>query len=1291
MQLPKRIFLSACGAVFLMAASHAQPIGQYRDALSNFQVTSMVEDTQGFIWMGTRHGLSRYDGSSYLTFYATSFPGGLKSDYIYSLDADTDGSVWIGCKSGYYNYRNGKFLLDDPNTIYNPNTHVLNQDEDHFIAVGVDGIARFGKVRDGGEKRILTFLGIHQDSRTSNISHVVVSSLADIWYTVSAENGCDITVLDRKVKLLEQISMPGVRKVTDMAAGINGSVWIATDKGFRAFDETSRNPVSVPGEVSRLVKEEDILLVKKYGAFGVLVGLRGKGLYLYDFRSRTLSSLHPEEHLNTDQAVCLVDTRGNVWIADGLSAPRCLVSGEPSMRTQTEGTLSHILQMDMDRDGFLHLRTSSGYYTYDPVRKDILGQLAADGPLSVQMLDSQNRLWLTRSGSDLSCFRLEGGTMIPMVSYPLNAGINAVSEDGDGNIWVFTTNREISLIRKETGILETGVARLNDLYSFPVTDRRSGTIYINSLGDSTLVCTLDGLKPNETALNSISCVLTATDGALWYGTFNKGLVRIDPETRLSEHFDQARNLPESDIKSILEDREGNLWICTSRYITRYDPAEKEFRTIYDHGLSQNDFYENLCACPDSEGNLYFGGNGGYTKIHPADWKGSPARQEPPLLLEEFLANGQGMPVSASETVLDHRQRNIQFRFATIDYGKGSRNSYACMLEGLETDWTFTTANIASFNNLRPGKYCFRVKGLGMDGAFLEQELAVPFRIRPSAWESPLAMVLYAIFSLGLVFAIIVLLTRIRTQQERLSLNEQKEELQQEHIDFLTDISHEFRTPLSLIYGPLKQFREHETALSDQGKASLEMMERNTERLMDLTEQILSNSAQREKERKLRVSPQDVPAFIGELADIFRQAALEKDIHFSASVDPAPEEVNFDREKVEKIMYNLLSNAFKYTPEHGTVSLEFAPGDDGTSQFRVRDDGPGISREMQSRLFIRFDRMGAEKTDISGSGIGLHYAWKLTRIHKGSLRYESPEGKGSLFTLTIPTRKEAYTQTELTASGTLVKNPAPQQEGEVPASSGKATLVLVEDNEDVRVFLKSFLSEKYNVLPCSDGEEGMDRIRNTVPDIVVSDVMMPRKNGFTLCRELKADPDLYHIPVILLTAKADTGSSIKGLEGGAEAYITKPFDPEFLAASIETLLENRRKIQRRIISLTSSSLQKETVREALPLKQEDKVFLEKIHAILDQNLSQPDFSVESLSASLFMSYSSLYAKVKALTGQPPLTYVNTYKMNIAREMLQSGKYTVTEVAYEVGAANSSSFARSFRKQFGKSPTEVVGKD
>ena len=433
--------------------------------------------------------------------------------------------------------------------------------------------------------------------------------------------------------------------------------------------------------------------------------------------------------------------------------------------------------------------------------------------------------------------------------------------------------------------------------------------------------------------------------------------------------------------------------------------------------------------------------------------------------------------------------------------------------------------------------------------------------------------------------------------------------------------------------------------------------------------------------RLSISRGDIIAFTKDLYLDFWPMAQQKELNITFTPSVKSLIMPFDRQMVETIVYNLLSNAVKYTPEHGHIRIGLEQ-DGEKARISVQDDGIGIPEEKRPHIFDRFERLGVQEGE--GSGIGLHYAQHLAGLHKGQITYTPAPGGGSIFTLEIPTSADAYSPEEK-----LTKNASSQLLTQDLQTSGvhenARTVLVVEDNLEVRLYLQYLLSANYNVLLAPDGESAMDTLKISMPDLVLSDVMMPRKDGYALCREIKENEQWHHIPVILLTAKADKASHVKGLDTGADAYIPKPFDPDILLAEIQTLLRNREKLQQRILNLTPETMESISEEES-GLTVLEKRFMEKVQQAMERHLDNVEFNVDALAGEVAVSYSSLYAKVKALTGQTPQQYMGAYRMNRAAELLLSGEYTISEIADKVGSSSPANFTRVFKKHFGVAPSE-----
>lgn len=566
-----------------------------------------------------------------------------------------------------------------------------------------------------------------------------------------------------------------------------------------------------------------------------------------------------------------------------------------------------------------------------------------------------------------------------------------------------------------------------------------------------------------------------------------------------------------------------------------------------------------------------------------------------------------------------------------------------------------------------------------------------------AWLAPAALIFYIfLIPIALSFGMQVWCWW-KNQQENAHRFDIQHEQQQQHLHFVANVSHELRTPLTLISAPLKELIEH-NEMNSHDRELLNVMQRSVVRLNHLAEQILDTSNREHDDRVLKVTMGDIAGFIETVVSNFRFYAHEKGLHLSFDQQTNCRMGFFDMEKTEKIISNLISNAIKYTPEGGDIVVRVLLKDNMV-EIVVKDSGIGVTGSKQREMFRRFNRLDVSMVSpqVQGFGVGLHYAQCLAFLHHGRIIYEPNIPQGSRFTLVIPYTQEAYDEVE----SQLV---APVKDENKSTSSTtddllsaneehEQTVLFVEDDYEMRAYVNMLLAEDYNVTVACDGEEALEKLKINIPDIVISDVVMHRMDGFELCSTIKASSDYGYLPVLLLTAKSDIANRRHGADCGADAYIGKPFDPYYLKSVVASILENRRRIQRIILNMTPSTLQTEpaaehaTMEEETILSQRDRTFLSSLHNLLDTHLADSDLNVNTIAQELGMSYSSLYARVKDLTGQTPQNFLSTYRLNIAMELLRTHNYTVSEVCYKVGASSQSNFSRAFKKQFGVSPSTV----
>lgn len=568
-----------------------------------------------------------------------------------------------------------------------------------------------------------------------------------------------------------------------------------------------------------------------------------------------------------------------------------------------------------------------------------------------------------------------------------------------------------------------------------------------------------------------------------------------------------------------------------------------------------------------------------------------------------------------------------------------------------------------------------------------------FVTRPEdPWFAPAALVFYIFFIPIIISYTVSFWKQWKNREEKIRMSEEQQELREQHLHFVANISHEIRTPLTLISAPLKELVAN-NELNQHDRDLLAIMQRNVNRLNHLAEQILNTGNHDKDDRVLKETFGDIGAFVENIANNFRYYSHEKGLHLTFDSQTESQQGYFDMEKVEKIVSNLMSNAIKYTPEGGEIVVRVMINGKN-AEIVVKDTGIGITGSKQREMFRRFNRLDVSVLNPSskGFGVGLHYAQCLAFLHRGRINYEPNVPNGSRFTLSIP-YKEAVTAVSLAEDEPVAETKEDKPEiMKSEIDENLPTILLTEDDYEMRGYIQMLLQDDYNVIVACDGEEALDKLSMNIPDLVLSDVVMKRMDGFELCSKIKASPDYGYLPVLLLTAKSDMDNRKHGIDCGADAYIGKPFDPYYLKSVIASVLENRMRIQRIIRNMThveevTEAVSEENISDEPIMTERDKEFLSSFHRLMADHLEDSDLNVNVLASEMNMSYSSLYARVKDLTGQSPQAFLNTYRMNIAMELLRSHNYTVTEVCYKVGATSPNNFARSFKKQFGIAPSTV----
>lgn len=1313
------------------------------NAISSLYLADIDEDHHGNLWIGTYGGgLDYYEQMTgrFVHFACgDGDSGGPAGKFINVVTADGDGSVWLGTadrgvvhltRDAGGTPRCRMYDLTDAasSTPHRGQTFVLalHKDREGYLWAGTirGGLARI----DPGTGEVRHFRNDSGDP--TSLSHNTVGSICEddsgnLWIGTGFEpisDGGGINMLERRTGRFRRFrhdasdpsSLPSDR-IGSLLIDRGGTLWIGTlDQGL----------ASIPAHVLAAGQNASFT---RYPALGkaiitslyedrqgnVWVSTFGASLFKHDHIQNPF--IHYRRYADRANSMSstgvqsvLFDRSGNLWFGlytTGLNKydPRTSRFTHYRRRPGDPRSLSadRINGICEDEGGYIWLATNSGGVNrLDPHDGTVLrlpGSRASPQEIATTSLRAivprrSGGFWVVLQNSTLAFYEMTADRFVTFDLRPWNVRVVQISslcEDRSGELWL--------------GTVGEGVLRVRVVDDRPVDVTR----YIRIPGRrNSLSC--DGV-------NDLIRPMILDTSAAWIAT-DLGLNRLDLETSTWTHVLHRDGLPSDFVLKVLEDARGNIWCSTIEGISMYDVRTKE---ITSYGLSDGlpfiDFggaRQNAARGPD--GQLVFSGASGSVGFYPDQLRRNT--HVPPVYITGIRVFHKNLDLdTASQFVrhatLSYAHNAVSFEFAAVSFTNPERNQYAYTLEGFHDGWIWCgNERTASFTNLDPGRYVFRVRGSNNHGVWNEEGASLVLTITPPWWRSRWAYAGYVLLAVGTLVGAWRLQThRLKTRHElelRRVEADKMRELDSQKSNFFANISHEFRTPLTLILGPLSQLLARSE--SDLDRQDLGIMERSARRLQRLIDQLLDLARLEAGRLKLRACPVDLVGFLKRVVATFESHARLRTIDLSFSAVPDHIDVFLDPEKFEHVMYNLLANAFKYTPDGGKVDVkaelenlrdERCIGSDGPDhvEITVSDTGVGIPAENLDRIFMRFYQVKEPQArELGGTGIGLALVKEIVDLHHGSISVESCVGGGTTFRIRLPLGKDNFSAEEV-VEGDLDQDTAGavSAEGPVPARAAgewtrtvreaglrqQALLLVVEDNPDMRTYLTGSLKGTYRIVEATDGEAGFHTAIEKIPDLVISDVMMPRMDGFELCRRLKDDSRTSHIPVILLTARATSRDRLEGLHMGADDYLIKPFDGEELEARVENLIAIRRKLRERFVREGRFFL------ENAPVTSLDQVFLRKIVDAVQQHLQDEQFGVEPLARMVGFSVSQLERKLEGIAGQRPNELIRSIRLERARQLLEQRAGTVSEVAFDVGFSNLSYFARSYRKKFGFSPSRT----
>lgn len=923
-------------------------------------------------------------------------------------------------------------------------------------------------------------------------------------------------------------------------------------------------------------------------------------------------------------------------------------------------------------------------YRYDP---DDINSISSDNVYSI-MQDNFNRIWLATYGGGICCITNKGsGTSFissrnSFRNYPSEKCNKArfITEDKNGLIYVGTTAGLI--------VFKNPAA---------ITDKLGFKHEVYNPGEEG---TLSG--------NDVHNVLPASDGKLYLAIFGGGLNVLNKQFNLNgkndfESFLVEAGAPSNIFYTLREDKNSNIWFSTETTIGKFSPKNKLFETYKPFNSNAYIFME-AAALLTKEGVMIYGTSDGYLSFDIEQQLKS--EYSPKIIFTDFqLFNKkvepgvEGSPLSENidytqELVLNHNQNVFTISFSALDYTDNTNIQYAYMLEGFDNDWNYVQhQNMATYTNLPKGSYVFKVKSTNSDGKWVANERNLKIVKRPSFWESNTGYFFYFLLLLAIIAVSAYVIHKFYLLRANAKLEQKMIHLK---LKFFTDISHELRTPLTLISSPVEYVLKTEK-LSEKGVRQLSIVQNNIERMMRLITQLLDFRKIQNNKMKLQVESINVKKLLKEIAVNFSAVQHDATIDILAEDDSQPNIVWADKDKFEKIFYNLFSNAFKYSNKAVNVVVNIRQTANNVI-VEVTDNGIGIDPDKLKLLFNRFETF-ADPNDLNNqsTGIGLNLTKELIELHHARIEVESTPGVGSTFRVVFMTGKEHF------GSGDNItekdENNTPDQEAETDEEAvgdtsenlskpDKQQILIVEDNHELREFLKDILSEKYDVLEAENGVKAHDILATEIPDIIVTDVMMPEMTGIELSKMIKDDIRISHIPIVLLTARTDIDTKVEALKLGVDDYLTKPFSATYLEARIENILSSRKRLQEHYLKTISKGSGK--IAE-LNASRQDEIFIQRIIQYIDDNIGNAELTIDDIAASLAMGRSTFFKKLKSMIGISPVEFLKEYRIQRAAELVISTEYNFTEIAYQVGISDLSYFSRCFKQKYGISPREYKEKN
>jgi len=1313
------------------------------EGLSQSTVFSIDQDKRGNMWFATYDGVNKYDGYAFTVYqHNEDDPNSIANDISRIVKTDSQGRVWIGTRDGLSRYdeekdifqnffyeKNGKHLqvngieeispeqllistpeglimfdikeskfIDDSFSTAMHKTiasTLYRHDDQIYIGTSTDGLYTYSITQKTFEK-VIPILG------TKQIQAILQQSPTRIWV---ATEGAGLFLINPKTKEIKNyLHSPSNPKsissnyIRSLAMDSQNRLWIGTfndlniyHEGTDSFASYSSNPVENGSLSQRSVRS---IFMDSQG--GMWLGTYFGGLnYYHPIRNRfkNIRNIPYKNSLSDNVVSCIVEDKDkNLWIGtnDG---------GLNLYNPITQRFTSYTLQEDESARG---IGSNNIKAVYVDEKKSLVYIGTHAGGLSI----------LHRNSGQVENFNQRNSQLV-------NENVYAILPDGEGNLWLGTLSALVRFNPEQQSF--TTIEKEKD--GTPIVSKQITTLFRDSHkrlwigGEEGLsVFKQEGLDIQKASILPVSnvtklftnCIYEASNGVIWVGT-REGFYCFNEKDKQIKRYNTTNGLPNNVVYGILEDSFGRLWLSTNRGISCFNPETEKFRNFTESDGLQSNQFNTASYCRTSVGQMYFGGINGITTFRPELLLDNP--YTPPVVITKLqLFNKVVRPddetgiltknISETKSItLKSWQTAFSIEFVVSNYISGQHNTFAYKLEGYDKEWYYLTdSRTVSYSNLPQGTYQFLVKAANSDGKWNPIPTALEIIVLPIWYKTWWALLIFFATFAGFITFVFRFFWMRKSMEAQLEIErrdkEHQEEINQMKMRFFINISHELRTPLTLILTPLQEIINK---ISDRWtRNQLEYIQRNANRLLHLVNQLMDYRRAELGVFELKAKKGNAHQLIQDNFLFYDKLARHKKITYTLHSELEDKEVLFDANYLELIVNNLLSNAFKYTESGQSITVTLKE-ENGWLLLQVSDTGIGIPINKQGKIFERFYQIESEHV---GSGIGLSLVQRLIELHHGRIELDSEENKGSTFSVYLPQDLSVYKPSE------LASNNEQNEEEQVYSTNSKAmyfidtekvenesvesgdkkrgTILIVEDNNEIRRYLNNGLADLFNTLEAGNGEEALEKLKDNEVDVIVTDVMMPVMDGIKLCKNVKQNIRTCHIPVIILSAKTDIKDQMEGLQMGADDYIPKPFSLAILTTKIQNMMRTRR----RMLDKYAKSLEVEP--EKITFNAMDEALLKRAMAIVEKNMDNIEFSTDEFAREMNMSRSNLHLKLKAITGESTIDFIRKIRFNEAAKLLKDGRYTVAEVSTMVGFNTPSYFATSFKKYFGCLPTEYIKK-